>query len=93
MAVWGMTDEKAAVKAFDMVANVSNFIIEKINDKIIKTRGIQESVSRDNEANITGLDVAKLLGPEAVKAYNDGVEELRNGNEEKPVDRTPSARP
>ena len=86
MAVWGMTDEKAAVKAFDMVANVSNFIIEKINDKIIKTRGIQESVSRDNEANITGLDVAKLLGPEAVKAYNDGVEELRNGNEEKPVE-------
>lgn len=82
MAVWGMTDEKAAVKAFDMVANVSNFIIEKLNDKIVKNRGLQESVFRVDEANITGLKVAELLGPEAVAAYNAGMEEIRNEDEE-----------
>lgn len=80
-AIWGM-DEKNAVRAFDSVAKVADFIINKMNAKIQERRSnntVQESVSMINEINLTGLDVAKMVGAE--KVYQDGMKELQNDNE------------
>ena len=71
VGIWG-GDTKNAVKAFDMVANAINLIINKMNAKIqAKRQQLSESIHRNNkdmlqEINLTGLDVAKMIGAEDV---------------------------
>ena len=75
MGMWGM-DEKSACKVFDMVANAASKLSGSIQ-RIAKDMGesrVDESLIR--ETRITGLDVAKLFGPQAVKLYKQGKEEL-----------------
>jgi hypothetical protein len=74
-AIWGM-DAKNAVHAFDSVAKVSDFIINKINAKIQeeKNTNMQESKQHLNEVNFNGLDIAKMVGAEQV--YLQGIKEF-----------------
>ena len=73
--IWGM-DAKNAVKAFDSVAYVSDFIINKLNEKIRQERGmnVQESKEYLTEVNYTGQDVAKMVGAEDL--YLNGLKEF-----------------
>ena len=73
-ALWGM-DAKNAVHAFDSVAKVSDFIINKINEKIRQERGMNEGKEYIREANYTGLDIAKMVGAEDL--YLSGIEEFK----------------
>lgn len=74
-ALWGM-DAKNAVHAFDSVAKVSDFIINKINEKIREERGmnVQESKEYLTEVNYTGQDIAKMVGAEDL--YLNGLKEF-----------------
>ena len=76
-ALWGM-DAKNAVHAFDSVAKVSDFIINKINEKIKQERGmnVQESKEYIREANYSGLDIAKMVGAENL--YLQGIKEFED---------------
>ena len=75
---WGM-NPKNAVFCFDTVANVSDFIINKINAKIqLRRQGnnVQESIKNMiNEVNYTGADIARMVGAE--KLYQKGMEEIQ----------------
>ena len=74
MGMWGM-DAKSASKVFDMVASAASKLsssIEKIA-KGIGDKGVNESLIR--ESVVTGLDVAKLFGPQAVELYKQGKRE------------------
>ena len=76
-ALWGM-DAKNAVHAFDSVAKVSDFIINKINEIIKQERGVTMAESKQRvikEANFSGLDVAKMVGAE--KLYLQGLDEFK----------------
>ena len=65
VAIWG-ADAKAACIVFDTVANVANAITQKIASKLGMT-----TLNEDEQLGmITGLDVAELLGQNAVQAYN-----------------------
>lgn len=80
-ALWGM-DAKNAVHAFDSVAKVSDFIINKVNEIIKQERGItmQEGKQRlIKEANFSGLDIAKMVG--AGDLYMKGMEEFKADEE------------
>lgn len=69
IAIWGADATKAA-KVFDSVANVANQIANKIAVKLgMKNGGLNEEDNME-QAHFTGLDVAELLGPKAVLAYN-----------------------
>lgn len=78
-AIWGM-DAKNAVHAFDSVAKVSDFIINKINAKIQQERNtsMRESKQHLNEVNFNGLDIAKMVGAEQV--YVQGMKEFEDEN-------------
>lgn len=79
--IWGM-DAKNAVNAFNSVASVSDFIINKMNEKIKEARGnnnVQESRRMINEVNYSGLDIAKMVGAEEL--YMKGLEELEEQEE------------
>lgn len=81
-AIWGM-NEKNAVHAFDTVAKVSDFIINKTNAKIIENRKMMsESKNILQEVHFSGLDIAKMVGAEDV--YERGMEQLQRGEEMKP---------
>ena len=59
MGCWGM-DAKSAVNVFDTVADVSNYIIDKILIKMGKR--VNESIVSENMQHITGLDIANKVG-------------------------------
>ena len=61
-ACWG-ADEKNAAFVMDSVASVAGKIINEMNENMLT---MNESAS----AQITGLSVAEMLGPDAVEAYN-----------------------
>lgn len=67
---WG-GDEKNVLAVFDTVGEVAAEIINKINKKI---KNVNESRRRMNEIKITGLDVAKMLGADAVKEYEKSLQ-------------------
>lgn len=70
--IWGLKNSDA-VKVFDSVANVASFIIKGIRVRIYGE--MKESFNLlENMENITGLDVAKMIGAEDV--YEKGKEEL-----------------
>ena len=77
-AIWGM-NEKNAVHAFDTVAKVADFIINKTNEKI-KTRRdtMVENKQRINEVNFTGRDIAAMvqqkLGQPTLDLYDKGMQ-------------------
>ena len=81
-SIWGM-DEKNAVHAFDTVAKVADFIINKMNEKIKNRRNnsVVENKEYLNEVNLTGLDVANMLG--LGDMYKSGVEKIRQEEEMK----------
>ena len=70
-------DEKNAVHAFDTVAKVADFIINKTNEKIKIRREtmVDESKQYLNEVNFTGRDVAAMLGKDALALYDRGVQQ------------------
>lgn len=76
--IWGM-NEKNAVYAFDTVASVSDFIINKMNAKIQQMRqgnNVQESkTNMINEVNYTGADIARMVGAEQL--YQRGMEQIQ----------------
>ena len=78
--IWGMRDAKQAVYAFDTVAKVSNFLIDRINRKIKENKlegamlGIEESKGGINEVQYTGADIARMVGAEDV--YNQGLQQI-----------------
>lgn len=61
-------DEDSAGYVFDSVAKVSEFIIKTLNSILNKGEIVKESMAQPTP-HITGLDVAKMLGPDAVKVY------------------------
>lgn len=63
---WG-GDEENCVKVFDTVANVASEIIELIENQLRTMKN--ESVINEGYQRLTGLDVAKMLGPEAEQLY------------------------
>ena len=65
IAIWG-ADAKAASIVFDTVAKVANDIAQKIASKL----GMNTLSEDATQQLFTGLDVAELLGQEAVKVYN-----------------------
>lgn len=65
--IWG-ADDKSCVKVFNTVANVAKYIIGKVGEEMIN---VNESTL--NEVNLTGFDVARMLGPEALAAYKRGL--------------------
>ena len=77
-AIWGM-NEKNAVHAFDTVAKVSDFIINKTNEKIKLRREtmVDESKQYLTEVNFTGRDIAAMLGKDALDLYDRGVEKQK----------------
>lgn len=79
-AIWGMIDGKLAVRAFDTVARVSDFIINKTNEKIKERRGaMKESRERLNEVHFTGKDIANMVG--AGDVYEKGLQQLEDEND------------
>ena len=64
--IWG-ADDKNCMQVFDTVAKVASFIIEQI---YIVLNGEQVNESAGNMVNLTGADVAKMLGKDALDAYN-----------------------
>jgi len=78
-AIWGM-NEKNAVHAFDTVAKVADFIINKTNEKIKERRGaMKESRERLNEVHFTGKDIANMVG--AGDVYEKGLQQLEDEND------------
>lgn len=73
IAIWGADASKACV-VFDTVASVANAITDKISAKL----GMS-TLNEDGEQQgfVTGLDVAQLLGPEAVDVYNQSKRMMR----------------
>ena len=69
--------EENAVHAFDTVAKVADFIINKTNEKIKIRREtmVDESKQYLNEVNFTGRDVAAMLGKDALALYDRGVQQ------------------
>lgn len=82
-ANWG-ADENSAVLVFDTVANVASYIINEIHKN--------SNIANMNESLggfvITGFDVAKLLGPEAIRVYMRG-KELENEDNDLAMDLSP----
>ena len=82
-AIWGMTDVKKAVHAFDTVANVATYLINNINKKIkaMKSDEVPMIESRNilNEVQLTGADIARMIGAEDV--YNQGLQQIENEEE------------
>ena len=74
IAIWGADASKACV-VFDTVASVANAITDKIAAKL----GMS-TLNEDGEQQgfVTGLDVAQLLGPEAVNVYNRSKQMMMN---------------
>ena len=68
IAIWGADASKAS-RVFDTVANVANFITNKLATKL-GLKELNEEESIDGNAAFTGLDVAELLGAKAVAVYN-----------------------
>lgn len=64
-ACWGADDAQAGI-VFDTVAKVATFIMNKMS----KFSGIVMESKSLNEINLSGEDVAKMLGPEAVEVYH-----------------------
>ena len=79
MGCWGM-DAKSAVSVFDTVADVSNYIIDKILIKMGKR--VNESIVSENMQHITGLDIANKVG--LGNFYKKG-REMMNNKVNKPI--------
>lgn len=62
-ACWG-ADEQNAAYVMDSVALVAGRIIDEMNSNMMTM-----DESKINESRITGIDVAEMLGPQAVEAY------------------------
>lgn len=79
-ALWGMTDAKKAVHAFDTVANVASYLVDKINKKIIENRMedeqamIGEATDVAGHVKFTGYQVAQMVG--AGDLYKRGLEQI-----------------
>ena len=65
IAIWGADATKACV-VFDTVASVAN----EIADRIAKKLGMTTLNEDEQSGFVTGLDVAQLLGQEAIDVYN-----------------------
>lgn len=65
IAIWG-ADAKKASFVFDTVASVANEIAQRIAKKL----GMTSLNEDEGQGYITGLDVAEILGPQAVDIYN-----------------------
>lgn len=68
--IWG-ADDKSCVKIFDTVANVAGFIIDRV-DKALNGK-VNEGLIKEG-VKLTGFDVARMLGPEALAAYKRGLQ-------------------
>lgn len=70
-AIWGADADKAA-RVFDQVANLANNIRSKLAAKLgMKRESLsEEEMPSVDERDITGYDVAELLGGNAVAVYN-----------------------
>lgn len=66
--IWG-ADEKTCVKIFDTVATTANFIIKSIYESM---ESVNESRLNESEG-LTGFDVARMLGKEALEKYKRGL--------------------
>ena len=81
MGIWGM-DENNAAKVFNDVASVSTFIINKLYLQLSSNGYIQESSGyQPKQVNITGLDVARMIGMEDV--YQRSLENQKKNFTEK----------
>ena len=81
MGIWGM-DENNAAKVFNDVASVSTFIINKLYLQLSSNVYIQESSGyQPKQVNITGLDVARMIGMEDV--YQRSLENQKKNFTEK----------
>lgn len=74
IAIWGADANKACI-VFDTVASVANDIASAIAKKLNMT-----TLNEDGSENqfITGLDVAELLGQDAVNVYNNSKQQMFN---------------
>lgn len=68
--IWG-ADDKTCAKVFDTVAKVADYIIENMMNIM---SGNQVNEGEGGFKPLTGFDVAQMLGPAAVKAYQRSVE-------------------
>lgn len=68
--IWG-ADDKNCARVFDTVAKVADYIIENMMNIM---NGNQVNESDEGYTPLTGFDVAQMLGPNAVKAYQRSVE-------------------
>lgn len=79
-AIWGM-NEKNAVHAFDTVAKVADFIINKTNEKIRNRRNtMRESKEYLTEVNFSGKDIADMVG--AGDIYDKGVQMIEKDSQQ-----------
>ena len=79
-AIWGM-NEKNAVHAFDTVAKVADFIINKTNEKIRNRRNtMRESKEYLTEVNFSGKDIADMVG--AGDIYDRGVQMIEKDSQQ-----------
>lgn len=77
VALWGLNKNNAA-EIFDTIANTANKIINGIND--ILQKNMTESIYKKCLNEITGIQVAQLVGPQAVKAYIDAERNIEIGD-------------
>lgn len=65
---WG-GDERNVIKVFDTVANVASYIINSVQEQL---SNMNESMQ--NNVNLSGMDVAQMLGQEAVSEYQKSLQ-------------------
>lgn len=65
---WG-GDERNVIKVFDTVANVASYIINSVQEQL---SNMNESMQ--NTVNLSGMDVAQMLGQEAVSEYQKSLQ-------------------
>lgn len=61
--IWGMNKDNAC-KVFDQVASVANLIYNKTFEELEKTQAVLKEEKELGYLNLTGLDVAKMVGAE-----------------------------
>ena len=72
--IWG-ADDKSCVKVFNTVAAVAKYIIQNVDKEM---SNVNESVL--SEINLTGFDVARMLGSDALAAYKRGLQQMEEYN-------------
>jgi hypothetical protein len=77
VAMWG-ADKEQMVKVFDMVSDVTNYLLDQINAEIAKESGTNEGLNEVEGSelqparHITPEDIAKVLGLE--DEYQQGIQ-------------------